>query len=83
MDSIAHIPAQLGTILKSRRRQQRGETQNEAGAKAGLKQATVSALEADASRASVATLFKLLSALELELVLRDRRGRSRTGKGEW
>jgi len=72
MDYVARTPQQLGPILKSTR-QQRGLTQGAAGANVGLKQATVSAVEADAARTSVDTLYKLLSALGLELVLRDKR----------
>ncbi len=66
--------AQLGHVLKGCRRQ-RGLTQRELGAKVGLLQKAVSALESDPSRASVERLFRLLSALELELVLRDKRPR--------
>lgn len=85
MDYTARTPGQLGPILKSRR-QQRNLTQAAAAAKVGLKQATVSAVETDAARTTLETLYKLLSALDLELVLRDRRGPSTapgTRKREW
>lgn len=85
MDYLARTPQQLGPALKGCR-QQRSLTQGAAGAKVGLKQATVSAVEADASRTSVATLYKLLSALDLELVIRDKRaiaGTPRSRKREW
>ena len=71
MDYIARTPEQLGQILKSCRVEQK-LSQQAAGAKVGLKQATISVVESDASRTSVETLYKLLSALQLELVLRDR-----------
>lgn len=70
MDYVARTPKQLAPILKSCR-VQRQLTQQTVGSKVGLKQATVSTLEADAARSSVATLYKLLSALGLELVIRD------------
>ena len=73
MDYVARTPEQLGQILKSCRAEQK-LSQQAAGAKVGLKQGTVSVIESDASRSSVATLYKLLSALQLELVLRDRNG---------
>ena len=71
MDYVARTPAQLGPILRSIRAE-RGLTQQDAGAKVGLKQSTVSAIESDSARSSVDTLYKLLSALGLELVVRDK-----------
>lgn len=85
MGYVARTPAQLGPILKSVRAE-RGLTQKEAGAKVGLKQATVSAIESHSGRTSVETLYKLLSALGLELVVREKAvGRGATGnrKREW
>ncbi|MBI2383520.1 MAG: helix-turn-helix domain-containing protein [Gammaproteobacteria bacterium] len=85
MDHVARTPAQLGPILKGVR-QQRGLTQQAAGAGVGLKQGTVSAIERDAARTGVESLYKLLSALGLELVLRDKAGTSdttRSAKREW
>lgn len=85
MDYVARTPKQLGPILRSIRAE-RGLTQKEAGAKVGLKQSTVSAIESDSARTSVDTLYKLLSALELELVVRDKprdRGPAGNRKQEW
>ena len=48
MDYVARTPKQLGPILRSIR-VERGLTQKEAGAKVGLKQSTVSAIESDSS----------------------------------
>ena len=85
MDYVARTPAQLGPILRSVR-VERGLTQKEAGAKVGLKQSTVSAIENNAAHTSLDTLYKLLSALELEWVVRDKsgdRGRPGNEKQEW
>ena len=85
MDYVARVPQQLGSILKSCRAQ-RELTQRAAGARVGLKQSTVSAIETDASRTSVESLYKLLSALDLELVIRDKReepGATRSPSREW
>lgn len=71
MDYVARTPEQLGPILKSCRTQL-GMTQKTAGSKVGLKQSTVSTIEADAARTSVESLYKLLSALGLELLIRDK-----------
>jgi HTH-type transcriptional regulator / antitoxin HipB len=85
VDYVARTPAQLGPVLRSIRIE-RGLTQTEAGAKVGLKQSTVSAIESNSARTSVDTLYKLLSALELELVVRDKpsdRRASGNRKQEW
>ena len=71
MDVIARTPAQLGAALKSARTR-RGLTQTDAASRVGLKQKTVSSLENVGARTSVDTLYKMLSALGLELVIRDK-----------
>jgi HTH-type transcriptional regulator / antitoxin HipB len=70
MEYVARTAHQLGQVLKSRR-QQLGLTQSEVAAKVGLLQAQVSVIESHDARATVRTLYKALSALGLELVLRD------------
>ena len=85
MDYVARTPAQLGPILRSIRAEC-GLTQQDAGAKVGLKQSTVSAIESDSARSSVETLYKLLSALGLELVVRYKpsdQNRGGARKQEW
>jgi HTH-type transcriptional regulator/antitoxin HipB len=70
MEYIVRTAHQLGQVLKSRRRQL-GLTQSEVAAKVGLLQAQVSVIESQDARATLTTLYKALSALGLELVLRD------------
>jgi HTH-type transcriptional regulator/antitoxin HipB len=84
MDYVALTPRQLGQILK-RCRTQRGQTQLEAGSKVGLKQSTVSSMEANVARTRVESLYKLLSSLGVELILRDKSANPATqaGKREW
>lgn len=85
MDYVARTPQQLGAILRNCR-ELRELTQQVAGSKVGLKQSTISVLEADAARPSVQTLYRLLSALGLELVIRDpqaSRQASPASKREW
>ena len=85
LDYVARTPEQLARILKSTRAQ-RKMTQRDVASRVGIKQSTVSVIEADASRARVETLYKLLSALGLELSIRER-GSSlasrRTSAREW
>jgi len=83
MDRSAVIasPAQLAAVLRGRR-DVCDLTQKQAGAKVGLLPKTISVLESDPGRSSVASLFKLLSALDVELVLRPK-STPATGKAEW
>lgn len=71
MDYVARTPSQLSAVLKSCRKR-KDLSQSTAGAQVGLTQRTVSVIEADAARSGVDTLYKLLSALGLELVIRDK-----------
>lgn len=71
MEYLAPTPAQLAQILRGYRRS-RQLTQAEMATMGGLMQKTVSNLEVAPQKTSVATLFKLLSALNLELVLREK-----------
>lgn len=71
MEYTVHTLQQLGQALHSQRNSKR-LTQKVAGAPVGLLPKTVSALESSPGRSSVESLFKLLSALELELVLRPK-----------
>ncbi len=84
MDYLAPTPKQLGQILKSYRAR-RGMSQQQAGSRVGLKQSTVSAIETDAAPSRVASLYRLLSSLGLELVLRDKtmHAGDRKSKREW
>ncbi len=64
-------PQQLGAILAGYRKQL-SLTQQEVGKKVGLAQNVVSSLEKSPDRAGLARIFKLLAALDLELVVRPR-----------
>jgi len=81
MDYIARTPTQLGQILRGCRRQKR-LSQTEAGNRVGLLAKTVSALESNPERSTIESFFKLLSALDLELVLRERSTNVTRGR-EW
>jgi len=71
MDQPVYTPHQLAHVLRGQR-QFKGLTQKAAGQAVGLLPKTVSALESHPERSSVESLFKLLSALDLELVLRPK-----------
>jgi HTH-type transcriptional regulator/antitoxin HipB len=70
-DQIARNGKQLGAILR-RARKQAGLTQDTLGDKMHLRQATLSRLEAGEPAVQLRTLMAVLSALDLELVVRAR-----------
>lgn len=75
---------QLAQALKGWRKS-RDLTQAEAAGRVGLLPKTVSALESEPDASSLGSLFKLLSALDLELVLRpkSRGSEPAAATGEW
>lgn len=71
MDQIARTQKQLGAAIR-RERKLAGLSQAELGSRIGLRQATVSSLEAGEDATRVQTLLAALAALNLELVVRPR-----------
>lgn len=72
---------QVSLLLKSFRKA-RGMTQADLARALGITQQTASDLERNASTASVSRLLRMLSALGVELVLRDKQtdANAKTGK---
>jgi HTH-type transcriptional regulator/antitoxin HipB len=73
---------QMGAVLQDCRKKA-GLTQQTAASKVGLYPKTISALELDSSRSTIASLFKLLSALDLELVLQSKNKASKNDRDAW
>jgi HTH-type transcriptional regulator / antitoxin HipB len=71
MPSVIRTPKQLGDALR-RHRTSLGLTQGQVGQGARLRQPTVSALESGSAGVKIETVFAVLAALDLELVLRPR-----------
>ena len=80
MDYLIKTPTQLGAVLKGYRRDQK-ITQADLGARVGLPQNAVSEIEASPDRTSLARVFKLLAALDLDLVVRPRQ--PTTKRSDW
>ncbi len=80
MEFPIRTPNQLGAVLRGQRKKKK-LTQADAGTNVGLRQNAVSIIEADPGRSSVGRLFKLLSALDLELVVRDKGQHRARGEG--
>ncbi|QGX40157.1 XRE family transcriptional regulator [Permianibacter aggregans] len=77
MDYPARTPEQLGKILKGFRKNA-GMTQQEAGSLVGLLQKSVSLLETKPENVPIRQLFKMLSALGLEIAIRPKQNNATT-----
>lgn len=71
MDQIARTPGQIAAALR-RRRRALNLTQGALGAKTTLRQATISSIENGEPGTRLRTLFDVLAALDLEIVVRPR-----------
>ncbi len=72
----ARSSRELGQLI-GRFRKAKGYTQKQLGAKAAVKQTAISVIESGAEGVRVGTLFKILAALELEIILSPR------GQSDW
>lgn len=77
MAQLARSAAQIGNIIK-RRRRAAGLTQKELADRLGLRQATVSSVESGAGGTKLSTLLDMLGALDLELTMAPRSGGTAT-----
>jgi len=71
MEQIARTSSQIGAAIR-RRRRALNLRQGDLGAKTNLRQATISALEKGEPGTQMRTLFDVMAALGLELVIRER-----------
>jgi len=70
-DYVVRTSQQLGPVLQGFRKT-RALTQAHVGKAVGVPQSVISKLELDPSSAAFGRVFKLLAALDLELVVRPR-----------
>lgn len=71
MEHVSRDEKQLGAVIR-RCRKQSGHTQAQLGVIIGKRQATISDLESGVRGMSLDTVFSILNALELEMVVRPR-----------
>ncbi|ORJ62484.1 helix-turn-helix domain-containing protein [Geothermobacter hydrogeniphilus] len=71
----------LGIILKSVRKS-KGLNQTETGKLVGVDQTTISKIERGESNARIDTLFRILAALDMELIVRPREKTSDMSEGD-
>jgi len=72
MDYRVAIASQLSSLIKNIRKQ-RGITQSELGVKLGISQRSVAQFEARPEKASFQRVLSVLSALDIDLVLKERK----------
>jgi len=72
MDQIVVSPKSLGSAIK-RQRKTKKLTQKEAGLAFKIDQTTVSDIEQGAAGTRLETIFRILAALELELIVRPKK----------
>ncbi|GIK70920.1 MAG: hypothetical protein BroJett020_22150 [Bacteroidota bacterium] len=82
MGDIIRTPQQLAQVLRAHRKRVK-LTQQLAGKNVGLLPKTISALEQKPEGSSIESLFRLLSALNLELVLQEKAISSHHDGTEW
>jgi HTH-type transcriptional regulator/antitoxin HipB len=80
MDQIIYSPKSLGSALK-RQRKAKKLSQTEAGSAFNLDQTTVSSMEQGAPGTRLDTLFRMLAALDLEMIIKPKKN-TLTKKGE-
>lgn len=74
-------PKSLGMILRAARKR-KGLSQTEAGQSVGIDQPTLSKIERGESHARLDTLFRLLAALDMEMIVRPRERQSGMDEGD-
>lgn len=76
-------PESLGSALREERKK-KGLSQGEAGKSVGMDQPTVSRVEQGNAGTRLDTLFRLMAALDLELVLQSRQpSAGKKNQGDW
>lgn len=82
MDQLIYSPQSLGSAIK-RQRKARKLSQKEAGGSFKLDQTTISSIEQGAPGTRLETIFRILAALELEMVIRPKKNNIRNNKENW
>ncbi len=76
-------PESLGHIFRSIRKK-KGLSQTEAGRSVGIDQPTLSKIERGESNVRIDTLFRLMAALDMEMIVRPRdRSSNKSEGGHW
>jgi len=80
---ILHSTQELAEYIRDRRKRQK-LSQSEVGDRVGVKQATISSFENNPEGTKLDTLFKLISALDLEIqIIPKEKVRNQGWQEEW
>lgn len=82
MEQLISSPKVLGSVIKRQRRAKK-LSQSTVGAAFKLNQTTVSSIEQGVSGTRLETLFRMLAALELEMVIRSKKTTSELSGDNW
>jgi len=82
MNQIVYSPKSLGSALK-RQRNAKKLSQNEAGNAFKLDQTTISSIEQGAPGTRLETLFRILAALDLEMIIRPKKNTNVKNGDNW
>lgn len=77
MKQSVYSPESLGVVLK-RARKAKSLNQKEAGLPFKIEQTTVSSIEQGAPGTRIETLFRLLAALDLEMIIQSKEKKDKT-----
>lgn len=72
MDQLVHSPKSLGSVLK-RQRKAKQLSQTVAGDAFKIDQTTMSSIEQGAPGTRLETVFRMLAALDLEMIIRPKK----------
>lgn len=78
MDQLVYSPKSLGSAIKRQRKASK-LSQDEAGSPFKLDQTTVSSIEQGAPGTRLETVFRMLAALNLEMVIRPKKNNQGSG----
>ena len=82
MEQLIYSPKALGSAIK-RQRKAKKLSQDAAGSAFRIEQSTVSSIEQGARGTRLETLFRMLAALDLEMVIRPKKITETKEKESW
>jgi HTH-type transcriptional regulator/antitoxin HipB len=82
MEQLVHSPKSLGSAIK-RQRKTKKLSQTQAGSAFKIEQSTISSIEQGAPGTRLETLFRILAALDLEMVVRPKKIATKKTKENW
>ncbi len=82
MEQLIHSPQSLGNAIK-RQRKIKNISQTEAGSIFKIEQSTFSSIEKGVPGTRLETLFRVLAALDLEMVIKPKKSTTNKIKESW